>query len=312
MYTLRSTFQVSKEIMAEQQKSTQERALAVIEFIKLKVPVELQVPKVAVICGSGLQNLTDALQLSPRVELNYGEIPYFSQTTVEGHAGKLVFGFFGTVPAVCMVGRVHFYEGNPLEASVFPIRVFSVMGVEFLIVTNASGGLNPAYKVGDFMILNDHINFPGLAGWHPLRGPNDSSFGPRFPALSDAYDLNLRQIAFKAVSKLSLVRGVHEGVYAFVSGPTYETRAESRMLLNLGADCVGMSTVPEIIVARHSGLKVLAISLVTNEVVTKPMPKANEQTDLSAGKANHEEVIAAATAAGQDMQKLVCEIITSI
>ncbi|KAK9449357.1 nucleoside phosphorylase domain-containing protein [Limtongia smithiae] len=290
-----------------------ERATIVVDAIREVIPKALHDPAVAVICGSGLHHLADALSPEPRCEIPFSELPYFPLTTVDGHIGKLVFGYFGTVPAVCMVGRIHFYEGNPFDMSVFPVRVFSVMGVKSIIVTNAAGGLNPDYKVGDLMVLNDHINIPGLAGWHPLKGANDPLFGPRFLALSDAYDLELRKKFFDCARDLNLTRPIHEGVYVFVSGPTYETRAESRMLRLLGADAVGMSTVPEIIIARHSGMRVLAVSLITNEVVTAPMPKVSDgEADLSAGKANHEEVIAAANAAGADMRRLVLGMISKL
>ncbi|KAK9239663.1 nucleoside phosphorylase domain-containing protein [Lipomyces kononenkoae] len=293
--------------------SLTERATAVINLIQEWVPAELHYPKVAVICGSGLHHLADALNISPRAEIPFSDLPYFPLPTVDGHIGKLVFGYFGTVPTVCMVGRIHFYEGNPFDVSVFPIRVFSAMGISTLLVTNAAGGLNSEYKVGDLMVLNDHINFPGLAGWHPLKGPNDPLVGPRFPALSDAYDLELRQKLFESAKTLKLGRAIHEGVYVFVSGPTYETRAESRMLKMLGADAVGMSTVPEIIIARHSGMKVLAISLITNAVVTQPTPKASDgPANLSAGKATHEEVIEAARQAAEDMRALVMDVISGL
>ncbi|KAK9464919.1 nucleoside phosphorylase domain-containing protein [Lipomyces arxii] len=291
-----------------------ERATVVVDYIRDRVPAELHKPQVAVICGSGLHHLADALTASPQAEIAFSDLPYFPLTTVDGHAGKLVFGYFGHVPAVCMVGRIHFYEGNPFDISVFPVRVFAVMGIKTLVVTNAAGGLNSDYRVGDLMVINDHINLPGLAGWHPLKGANDPLFGPRFLALSDAYDLDLRKKFFAASATLKLTRPVHEGVYVFVSGPTYETRAESRMLKLMGADAVGMSTVPEIIIARHSGLKVLAISLITNEVVTAPMPRVADGLDLdpAAGKANHEEVIEAARLAGHDMRELVLETIKSL
>ncbi|KAK9324576.1 nucleoside phosphorylase domain-containing protein [Lipomyces orientalis] len=304
---------MSESSVTEFTTSLTERATVVMNFIRGIVPTELHYPKVAVICGSGLHHLADALNILPRSEIPFSDLPYFPLTTVEGHIGKLVFGHFGTVPAVCMVGRIHFYEGNPFDISVFPVRLFSVMGISTLLVTNAAGGLNSEYKVGDLMVLNDHINFPGLAGWHPLKGPNDPLFGPRFLALSDAYDLELRRKVFESAKALKLSRRIHEGVYVFVSGPTYETRAESRMLKMLGADAVGMSTVPEIIVARHCGMKVLAISLVTNAVVTAPTPKASDgPANLSAGRANHEEVIEAARQAGDDMRALVLDVISKL
>lgn len=193
-------------------------------------------------------------------------------------------------------------------------------------MTNAAGGLNPEYKVGDIVVINDHLNFAGLVGFHPLRGPNADDFGVRFPPLSEAYDLELRQRAHRLwneIPRTSSSRQLREGVYAFVSGPSYETRAECRMLHQLGADLVGMSTVPEIIVARHSGIKILAFSLVTNSAVLEQVPRGNDaalqnmeaeelQAYLSKGKANHEEVLEAGREAAKDMQTLVQKIVSTL
>jgi len=226
-------------------------------------------------------------------------------------------------PVVLMVGRVHFYEGHSIRAVTFPIRVLKLLGVNTLIVTNAAGGLNPQYAVGDLVVLSDHINLPGLAGVHPLRGPNDTDFGVRFPPLSDVYDLDLRKRAhgaWKHMNRTESKRKLHEGVYAFVAGPSYETRAECRMMHMLGADLVGMSTVPEIIVARHSGIRILALSLVTNNAVLEAGPAGNDVNieKLSneellefneKGKANHEEVLEAGRQAAEDMQQLLCLVV---
>lgn len=191
-----------------------------------------------------------------------------------------------------------------------------ILGIKTVIVTNAAGGLNPEFSVGDIMVLNDHINFPGLAGAHPLRGPNEEDYGTRFPSLSDAYDLELRRqihLSYKKLLGVAPTRKLHEGVYVFVSGPTFETRAECRMLRVMGADVVGMSTVPEIIIARHCGLRVLAMSLVTNCAVLEPGPRGDsilvEQTKkedlnkvIELGKANHEEVLETGREAAKDLQ----------
>jgi len=201
-----------------------------------------------------------------------------------------------------------------------------LLGIKSIIVTNAAGGLNPEYHVGDIMIINDHLNIPGLAGNHPLRGLNEESFGTRFPALSDAYDLEFRRVAYLAYRKLggvSATRSLKEGVYAFVSGPTFETRAECRMLRLMGADVVGMSTVPEICVARHAGLRVLAMSLVTNCAVLEAGPRGDSllvenvigddlNKVLEVGKANHQEVLEAGMEAAADMQALVKQFIDDI
>jgi len=214
-----------------------------------------------------------------------------------------------------------------MEAVTFATRVCRILGVQTMILTNAAGGLNPDYRVGDIVCLNDHLNLAGLVGFHPLRGPNDEEFGLRFPPLSDAYDISLRQLAHRSWQDLRRQspsqRQMHEGVYAFVAGPSYETRAECRMLRQLGADLVGMSTVPEIIVARHSGMKVLAFSLVTNNAVLEPTVRADhpelqgltrEELDayLSRGRANHMEVLEAGRQAAVDMQGLVLRIVSEL
>ncbi|ANB12710.1 purine-nucleoside phosphorylase [Sugiyamaella lignohabitans] len=235
---------------------------------------------------------------------------------VAGHAGRLVAGLLGPekTPVICMAGRLHTYEGYDIKDTVFPIRVFVALKIQCLIVTNAAGGLNPDYKVGDLMLLTDHVNLPGLAGLHPLKGPNDDRFGPRFPALSDAYDHDLRAAFFKSADNLGIKRTIHEGTYAFVSGPTYETRAEVRFLLAVGADAVGMSTVPEIIVARHSGLRVLALSLITNAAVSEKIPSAREplNASLSEGKATHQEVVDAGNEAAKDVQAIVGRLVSAL
>lgn len=214
-----------------------------------------------------------------------------------------------------------------MEAVTFATRVCRVIGVDTMLLTNAAGGLNPDYAVGDIVCLNDHLNIAGLVGVHPLRGANDEDFGVRFPPLSDAYDLQLRQQAHQAWKDLRSgspsKRRMHEGVYAYVSGPTYETRSECRLLHGLGADVVGMSTVPEIIVARHSGMRVLAFSLVTNNAVLEKVPRGDDpklqglnkqqlDEELSKGKANHEEVIEAGQQAALDMQGLILRIVSQL
>ncbi|KAF3935575.1 hypothetical protein ABW19_dt0203427 [Dactylella cylindrospora] len=292
------------------------QCLETAKFIQDKVPEGFRAPEVAVICGSGLGGLADTVDEDLKVEISYSEIPNFPRPTVHGHAGKLVFGNLGEkkTPAILMVGRAHFYEGHNIDKTAFPVRVLKVLGVKVIIVTNAAGGLNPDFQVGDICILNDHINLPGLSGIHPLRGPNAEDFGPRFPPLSDAYDLELRKFAHIAYKSLQLsipTRRLHEGVYAFVSGPSFETRAECRFLRALGADVVGMSTVPEIIVARHAGMRILAMSLVTNQAVLEPVPRGDAEIEgdlqkiMEKGAANHEEVLEAGQMAALDMQNLV-------
>ncbi|CAO2649373.1 Nn.00g067580.m01.CDS01 [Neocucurbitaria sp. VM-36] len=299
------------------------RATETAQYVRSQLPACLQSPKLAIVCGSGLGGLADTIEPEPKIELAYGTIPNFPQSTVQGHAGKFVFGQIGPqkMPVALLVGRAHFYEGHTMDLVTFATRVCKVLGVETIIVTNAAGGLNQNYRVGDI-----HLNLAGLVGIHPLRGPNIEEFGVRFPPLSDAYDLDLRRRTHRAWVKLGLdqqQRRLHEGVYAFVAGPTYETRAECRMLNMLGADVVGMSTVPEIIVARHAGIRVLAFSLVTNVAVLEAgsrgndaeiqtMSRAELTAHLSQGKANHEEVLDAGREAAKDMQALVKQILSDL
>ncbi|XHF96943.1 hypothetical protein AWENTII_000554 [Aspergillus wentii] len=337
--------------------SSFEQSSEAASFLQERLPVHLKKPRVAIVCGSGLGGLADTIHDAPRSEYDYSSIPHFPHLTVAGHAGKLVFGLLNQqLPVVLMVGRAHYYEGHSIHQITFPIRVFKRLGVDTVVcelvhpkgilqkkkkkkkkekkptdvlltvVTNAAGGLNPEYAVGDIVLLNDHLFLAGLSGTHPLRGPNVEEFGPRFPPLSDAYDLELRRYVHKSwqtVMHRESRRRLHEGVYAFVGGPSYETRAECRMLRQLGADVVGMSTVPEIVVARHCGIKVLALSLVTNSAVLSPVPRGDDHllqgkgsSELDAilqeGKANHEEVLEAGRSAAIDMQRLVGQALADI
>ncbi|CDR46357.1 CYFA0S23e00166g1_1 [Cyberlindnera fabianii] len=274
-------------------------------FIQTKVPDFT--PKALIICGSGLGGIGALIQ-SP-VEIYYPEIPGFQTSTVPGHEGKLVFGYIGTnkTPVMCMVGRLHFYEGYDFEETTFPVRVAKELGCEIVVVTNAAGGINAEYKPGDLMIIYDHLNIPGFSGFHPLRGPNLEKYGPRFQPLSDAYDLELRKKFFNAAKDLGITRSIHEGTYFYVSGPTFESRAESRAIRILGGDAVGMSTVPEVIVARHCGLRVLALSLITNACVVDPPASAMDENPiaLDTGMASHAEVLEYANAASKDVQKII-------
>ncbi|XP_062244983.1 purine nucleoside phosphorylase 6 [Platichthys flesus] len=260
-----------------------------------------QRPKVAIICGSGLGGLADLLQ--NKTVLSYEKIPHFPVSTVPGHAGKLVFGSLQGHECVCMQGRFHFYEGYAMQTVTFPVRVFKLLGVETMIVTNACGGLNTNYSVGDIMLIKDHINMPGFAGQNPLCGRNDERFGDRFPCMSDAYDRDLMALAKQTAAEQGCDSFLQEGVYCMVAGPSYETIAECRALRMMGADTVGMSTVPEVVVARHCGLRVLGLSLVTNMTVT--------DYD-SHEKANHKEVLETTRHRAKDLERLVSHLITKI
>ena len=214
-------------------------------------------PKIALVLGSGLGGFAESLLDSVTVE--YSKIPHYPRPSAIGHAGRLVMGTCNGVPVATMQGRVHFYEGLEMQQVVFPMRVFARMGIRAAILTNAAGGINREYKQGALVVISDHIN---LQGTSPLVGPNDKRFGPRFPDMTHAYSRRFRQIANKAGKQLGL--DIYEGVYAAMHGPQYETPAEIRFLRAIGADLVGMSTVSEVITARHMGIEVLAISCVTN------------------------------------------------
>jgi purine-nucleoside phosphorylase len=230
-------------------------------------------PRIGVVLGSGLGAFAD--ELTGSVRLKYSEIPNFAVSTAVGHAGELVIGRLGEVPVAVMKGRVHLYEGYSAQQVAFPVRVLGCLGVKTLIATNAAGGINLDYGQGKLVLIRDHIN---LQGKNPLVGENDERWGPRFPDMTDAYSKQLRELARSAAKKLKLE--ISEGVYAALKGPSYETPAEIRYLRTIGADLVGMSTVPEVIAARHMGMRVLAISCVTNMaagILDKPI--------------NHEEVL---------------------
>ncbi len=214
-------------------------------------------PKIGLILGSGLGVLADEIE-NP-VKISYESIPDFPVSTVEGHAGQLVFGTLSGKEVVAMQGRFHYYEGYSFDQVTFPVRVMKALGVETLVVTNAAGGVNKDFKPGDLMLITDHIN---NMGGNPLIGPNDSRLGARFPDMSEAYSKELRSVALDAASQLNLA--VKQGVYLGNTGPTYETPAEIRLARTLGGDAVGMSTVPEVIVARHANVKVLGISCISN------------------------------------------------
>lgn len=214
-------------------------------------------PKIGLVLGSGLGAFADSLPDATRVP--YADIPSFPQSTAIGHAGRLVIGNAGHVPVAAMQGRVHQYEGYSAQEVAFPIRVFARMGIKAVILTNAAGGINLGYSQGALVLIRDHIN---LQGTNPLVGPNEDRFGVRFPDMTQAYSRAYREIAREEAAKLSIL--LHEGVYAALLGPSYETPAEIEHLRRIGADLVGMSTVAEVIAARHLGMNVLAISCVTN------------------------------------------------
>ncbi|CAK4077318.1 unnamed protein product [Aphanomyces euteiches] len=261
-------------------------------------------PSILIVCGSGLGGLSKCL--SNTTTINYRDIPRFPKSTVAGHAGELVFGDIDGLEVVCMRGRFHTYEGHDVSATTLPIRVMCLLGVKFLVVTNAAGGLNPDYNVGDLMIIGDHLNMPGLAGKHPLVGPNDDRFGERFTPMSDCYDVKLQNLAWRIAKQHGISHKVRRhGVYCFVSGPTYETPTESKLLRLVGGDSVGMSTVPEVVVARHCGMHIIGLSLITNMVV---MP-GQQRTSVPA---SHQEVLDAVASTQAVIEHYVRDLIVAI
>jgi purine-nucleoside phosphorylase len=256
------------------------------------------VPRVGIILGSGLGPLADDVE-NPIV-VPYAEIPHFAVSTVSGHAGQFVGGTLEGVPVAVLRGRVHFYEGYSLQQITFPVRTLHRLGAELLIITNAAGGLNPLYRPGDLMVLNDHINLPGLAGQNPLIGSDEPELGLRFLDMTDQYDGALRARALALGAELGVP--IHEGVYAMVAGPSYETQAEIRYLRMIGADAVGMSTVPEVIVARHERMNVLGISVITNAA----------DPDAVAAEVSHEGVLNVADRAGAGLAAIIRGIIRSL
>nr|CAD7447736.1 unnamed protein product [Timema bartmani] len=299
-------------------------------------------PTIGIICGSGISPLADTLD--QKQNFPYHSIPDFPLSTVPGHVGQLVFGLLEGVPVLCMQGRFHYYEGYPIWKCAMPVRVMKLVGITHMIVTNAAGGLGDGYKVGDVMIIKDHVNFLGLAGVNPLRGPNDDKFGIRFPAMNKAYDEDLRNDAKRIAKELDIDTHVHEGVYACVGGPSYETIAELRMMKMMGINAigssvelrvmkmvgitpsvslslyrvigraegdedgennpVGMSTVHEVILAKHCNLTVLfVVSLITNECVI-------DYSSMT--EACHEDVIQSGQKRGEMLRRYVAGIVRHI
>ncbi len=265
-----------------------EQVQETVSFIKGKVNFT---PEYGVILGSGLGSFTEEMNIEHT--LPYNEIPNFPVSTVQGHKGALVFGTIGTKNVVAMQGRFHFYEGYSMTEVTFPVRVMKFLGIEKLIVSNASGGVNPSYEVGSVVMITDRIN---MMPEHPLRGKNDERFGPRFVNMSEPYSRKMIAKATELAKELNIE--VHEGIYLGLQGPTYETLAEYKMVKILGADCVGMSTVPEVIVARHMDLEAFGISVIAD--------MGNEE---SIGTISHDEVLEAAKGAEPKVRILIRELI---
>ncbi len=279
--------------MSEQVASTglYERAEHAARVIRSRTS---ETPRVAIVLGSGLGAFADDFE--DAVGIPYEEIPGFARSTAQGHAGRLVIGKIDQVPMVAMQDRVHYYEGYPLEQVTYPIRTFKLHGVKTLILTNASGGINVQLTQGALMVLSDHLN---LMGVNPLIGPNDSRFGPRFPDMSSVYSPELQALVIEEARGLGVE--VRRGIYAALAGPSYETPAEIHLLRNLGADAVGMSTVPEAIVARHMGIEVLGISCITNMAA-----------GIGDEPINHEEVMATGDRVRATFTQLLRRIVSRV
>lgn len=262
-----------------------------LQFLKTRTNLT---PTVGLILGSGLGGLTELMR--DKVSIDYAELPHFPRATVAGHAGQLVLGKIGQTCVLAMHGRFHYYEGHDMRSVGYPLAVMKGLGVKTLLVSNAAGGINPGFFPGDLMLITDHIN---LFASNPLIGPNDERFGPRFPDMTDAYSPRLIALADRAAKGLGM--RFQRGVYAGVSGPCYETAAEIRFLQRGGADAVGMSTVPEVIAARHLGLEVLGISCITNMA-----------TGIAKVKHSHEAVVKAAGEASERFCAVVASLIQTL
>ena len=279
--------------MVERMASTSlyERAEHASRIIRSRISVE---PRIALVLGSGLGGFADDFE--DAVAIPYEDIPGFVRSTAQGHAGRLVIGNVDSIPVLAMQGRVHYYEGYSLEEVTFPIRVFNLLGIKTLVLTNAAGGINVQLTQGALMMISDHVN---LMGVNPLRGPNDERFGPRFPDMSAVYSPELQELVVEEAKAINVE--VRRGIYGALSGPSYETPAEIHLLRNLGADAVGMSTVPEAIVARHMGIEVLGISCITNMAA-----------GISDEPINHEEVMATGDRVRATFTELLQRVIGAI
>ncbi len=262
-----------------------------VEFLTANTTIR---PKTGIILGTGLGGLVDEIKIEKSI--SYTDIPHFPVSTVEGHEGRLIFGTIGGVPVMAMQGRFHYYEGYTMEMVTYPVRVMKRFGIETLIVSNASGGMNPDFEIGDIMVINDHIN---MFGANPLIGENYSELGPRFPDMSETYDKKLIENAFEIGERLNI--NLKQGVYLGTTGPTLETPAEYKMFHILGGDTVGMSTVPEIIVARHMDMRCFGISIITDLGVPGRIVEIS-----------HEDIQKVAAAAEPDMTNIIKELVGAV
>jgi len=280
---------------------SEDKISGIVRYLKSKIST---VPDIGIVCGSGLGGLADTL--TDAITIKYSEMKSlgFPQPTVAGHKGELVFGVLHGKRVVCMKGRFHYYEGNDPATVGLPIRVMAALGIRILLVTNASGGVNPSYNVGDCMIIKDHICFLGLAGIHPLVGTNDARFGPRFPPVgSSVFDKRLQQVLLKTGVEINFTHPLHIGVYGAVSGPSYETPHEIQLIRTVGGDAVGMSTAFEVLTAAHASLPVLGLACITNRCLG---PNDNWEAP------SHQEVLGAISNCQDDVKELVSSFVKNV
>jgi purine-nucleoside phosphorylase len=273
-------------------------------FILNMLPEDYQTPSVGIICGSGLAYLGEMVENA--VVIPYVDIPYFPASTVKGHGNKMVIGMLNGVVTVCLLGRFHIYEGHSLHDIALPVYVLADMKVESLVLTNSAGALNASFDIGDIMVIEDHISFVGLSGISPLKGDNLDEFGPRFPSMTTPYYEHSYDIALEACRCSTMPSGcrLQRGVYVGVGGPTFETRAELKFLTLIGGHAVGMSTTPEAICASHASLRVVALSLITNQCFARPMK--------SASAPSHEDVLSATDEYSKNMVHIVSHIVSEL
>jgi purine-nucleoside phosphorylase len=275
---------------------TLETIHAAADYIRRQTTLQ---PTIAMILGSGMGPLADEIEADAVIP--YETSPHFPQSGVAGHAGRMLIGRLAGQTVLVMQGRVHYYEGYSMALVTLPVRIMQALGIEMLIVTNAAGGLNPDFRAGDLMLITDHINLTGMAGHNPLRGPNLDEFGVRFPSMVTPYDLDLQAVAREAASEAGVE--LREGIYINLAGPAFETPAEVRFLRLIGGDAVGMSTAPEVVVARHGGMRVLGVSGISNVAVTDPTSGLNT---------THEEVLAGSQVLAPKLIALVRQILMKI
>lgn len=279
-----------------------DRITRIVAYARERFTFEYQNPVIGIVCGSGLSNLTSLM--TDKLTIPYSEIPDFPMATVVGHSSEMVVGRLNGIVTVGLRGRFHYYEGHELMDVVLPIQVLSLLGCKTVVITNAAGGIDETFMTGDLMVIEDHISFLGLSGVSPLRGAN-LGIGPRFPALTEAYLPESFELISQAASKLGIT-GIKRGIYVGVGGPSYETPAEVRFLRGIGGSAVGMSTVPEVVAAVHAGMKVIAVSLITNVAISR------DERTRNIPKPTHEEVLEATKTRARDLERIVFELMPTL